>query len=214
MARPKTIGEEKELRFRGSKRQERLSRIVVNSGGRLPPLRPEEFSPEQRRLAYEISTFYGGKVDGPHAIWIRSPELAEKTSRLNTQIRTYGKLDRRLFELTVLLAARHYRAQFEWCVHEPSALRAGLSEEALEAIRAGVPPKLRRADEKLTYRVVTEIMETGTLTPQSYGRAIEGFGEERLIEMVTVAGFYTLVAFVLNVFEAPLPPGREPPFEV
>jgi len=190
--------------------EEWLARVHVNSGGRLPALNVAEFTPEQRRIALEIATFFGGNLDGPHAIWIRVPEIAEKASRLNTLLRTYGKLERRLFELMVLTVARHYRAQFEWSAHEPMALKEGISAEIVEAIRTGGVPKFARPDEQIVYDVVTEINKTGHVSRKTYDAALRRFGQSLLIELVTAAGLYTMVAILLNVFEAPLPGGRRP----
>jgi 4-carboxymuconolactone decarboxylase len=169
-----------------------------------------DFTPEQRRIALEISACFGGNLDGPFAVWIRIPEIAEKASRLTTLLRVHGKLERRLFELMVLTVARHYRAQFEWSAHEPMALKEGISEEIVEAIRTGGVPKFARPDERTVYGVVTEINETGGLSRKTYYRALRGFGQDLLIELVTATGLYSMVAIVLNVFEAPVPGGRRP----
>jgi len=191
--------------------QELVARVRVNSGGRLPPLDPRTFTDEQKRLAYEISTYYGGKLDGPHAIWFRAPALAKQASRLNNELRTFGKLERRLFELAVLVTARRYSAQFEWCVHEPSALKAGLSRRVVEAIRQGETPIFERPDDEVVYETVSELQREGTLSRATYDRALSELGESPLIELVTVAGFYTMVSFLLNAFDAPLPEGLPPP---
>jgi len=168
------------------------------------------FTPEQKRIALEISACFGGNLDGPFAVWIRVPEIAEKASRLTTLLRIHGKLERRLFELMVLTVARHYRAQFEWAAHEPMALKEGISEETVETIRTGGVPKFLRQDEQTVYDVVTEINETRTLSRKTYDRALREFGQDLLIELVTATGLYSMVAVVLNVFEAPVPSGREP----
>lgn len=173
-------------------------------------LRVADFTPEQRRIALEISACFGGNLDGPFAVWIKVPEIAEKASRLITLLRTQGKLERRLFELMVLTVARHYRAQFEWAAHEPMALKEGISEKTVETIRTGGVPKFTRPDEKTVYDVVTEINHTGTLSGETYERALRKFGQDLLIELVTAAGVYTMVAILLNVFEAPVPSGRRP----
>lgn len=173
-------------------------------------LRVADFTPEQRRIALEISSCFGGNLDGPFAIWIRVPEIAEKASRLITLLRTYGKLEKRLFELMVLAVARYYRAQFEWSAHEPMALKAGVSQKLVETIRTGGVPKFTRRDEQTVYDVVAEINETGSLSSKTYDRALREFGQNLLIELVTAEGLYTMVAILLNAFEAPVPSGRRP----
>jgi 4-carboxymuconolactone decarboxylase len=187
-----------------------MSRVKFQSGGRLPPLHPGSFTPDQKRTALEISNSFGGKVDGPFSVWIRVPEIAEKACRLITQIRTDGKLERRLFELLVLITARHYKAQFEWSAHESSALREGVSKEVVEAIRTDRVPTFSRRDEQVVYDVVVEINRSGTLSRETFDLALTHFSQELLIELVTAAGSYTMVAILLNAFDAPVPRGRKP----
>ena len=80
----------------------------------------------------------------------------------------------------------------------------------MEAIRARrVPPALRE-DERLIYDTVTELQTTRSLSQASYDRALAGLGLELVIELITAAGFYTVAAMMINVFEAPVPGGARP----
>lgn len=180
----------------------------VNSGGRLSKLKPEAFTREQIIRATQIARSYGGKIDGPHSIWFRVPELSKLAADFNTWIRLHGHLERRLFELIVLIIARHYNAQFEWYVHERSAIKAGVSQDVVEVLRAGRLPSLNKSDERLIFKIVTDICERHTLDSRTYNRAVSFFGEELLVEIITDVGFYTMVAMMCNVFDAPLPVGE------
>jgi 4-carboxymuconolactone decarboxylase len=153
---------------------------------RVPDLDPQAMSAEQQRLYAEIKG-PRGNVGGPFALWIRLPQVADAANRFGNALRLDGKLDRRLFELMVLVIARHWNAQYEWFVHEPAALKAGLAA-ALTA----------------------ELMETRTVSQATYDRVIAAFGLELFIEMITVAGFYTTAAMMINTFDAPVPGGARP----
>ena len=170
----------------------------------------EDLSAEQKRIYNDIAGSRSGSVRGPFALWIRNPSLAERASQFGNALRLHGKLERRLFELAVLVVARHWSAQYEWYTHERSALKAGLSGEVVEAIRTGKPPEFAREDERLVYQVVSEINEHRTLGQASYDRALAALGLDLLIELVAAAGFYSMVAMTLNVFDAPVPGGLRP----
>jgi len=116
----------------------------------------------------------------------------------------------RLFELMVLVIARHWTAQYEWFAHAKHAPKAGLSDDVIEAIRTGRTPTFRRDDEQLVYDLVTEMNQTRTLSQATYDRAVAMLGPDLVIELITSIGFYTMVAIMLNGFDAPVPGGERP----
>jgi 4-carboxymuconolactone decarboxylase len=177
---------------------------------RLPALDPSELSPLQQKLYAEIAGPRGGTVAGPFAVWMRRPEIADRANQFGNALRIAGKLDKRLFELMVLVIARHWSAQYEWFVHEDAARKAGLDDGIIEAIRHRRVPSFAAADEQIVYDVVTELTETKTVSEATYLRATSALGTDLLIELVTAAGFYALVAMVINVFDAPVPNGAHP----
>ncbi len=177
---------------------------------RLPALTPDQLSPEQKRLYDEIAGPRGGSVGGPFAVWLRIPRIAEAANRMGNSLRLEGELDRRLFELAILVIARHWSAQYEWFVHEKAALAAGLSGEVVEALRHRRTPTFARDDERLIYELVSELQETRTLSQASFDRALAALGPDLLIELVSVIGFYTTAAMMINAFDAPVPGGAQP----
>ena len=177
---------------------------------RVPDVPFEQLSAEQQRVYREIAGARSGTVRGPFALWIRNPEIADRASQFGNLLRLHGKLDKRLFELMVLVIARHWSAQYEWFTHEKAALKAGISAENVEAIRSGQTPRFERADEHLVYDTITELNRTRALSQQCYDRALAALGLDLLIELVAAAGFYTMVAMTLNAFDAPVPGGGRP----
>jgi 4-carboxymuconolactone decarboxylase len=177
---------------------------------RLPALTPDQLTPEQKRLHDEIAGPRGGSVGGPFAVWLRIPRIAEAANRMGNSLRLEGKLDQRLFELAILVIARHWSAQYEWFVHEKAALTAGLSREVVEALRHRKVPRFPRDDEQLVYDVVSELQETRTLGQAGFDRALAALGRDLLIELVSVIGFYTTAAMMINAFDAPVPGGAKP----
>lgn len=175
----------------------------------MPDLAPEEMTPEQKRIHDEIAADRSGTVRGPFALWLRLPELADRANQFSHALRRRGRLDQRLFELMVLTVARHWSAQYEWFAHEKHAVKF-FSSDVIEAIRAGRKPSFARDDERLIYEIVTELSETRSLSPRSYDRALAALGLEQLIELVTATGYYSMIAMVLNAFDAPVPGGARP----
>ena len=176
---------------------------------RVEDLKPENLTPDQQAIHARIAGSRGGVVRGPFAIWLRNPAIAEAADRLGSTLRR-GSLDKRLFEIMVLVVARHWSAQYEWFAHARHALKEGISPEAVEAIRHRREPQFTRDDERLVYDLVTEMNETRTLSQPTYDRAVAALGLDNVIELITSLGFYTMVAIMLNGFDAPVPGGERP----
>jgi 4-carboxymuconolactone decarboxylase len=178
--------------------------------GRVAALEPDQLSPEQKRIHHEIAGARGGVVRGPFAVWLRLPPIADAANQLGNAIRLRGKLDRRLFELAILIVARHWNSQYEWYVHEKDARTAGVAEELIADIRERRAPTFAREDERLIYELVIELQDSKTLGLKTYERAVAMMGVDLLIELVTTIGFYTTAAMMINVFDAPVPDGSTP----
>ncbi len=56
-----------------------------------------------------------------------------------------------------------------------------------------------------------ELYRTREIGDATYARAIEALGEAGVVEIVAVAGFYTMVALTLNAFQVDIPDGGAPP---
>jgi 4-carboxymuconolactone decarboxylase len=177
---------------------------------RVAHLAPEEMTPQQRKLHDEIAAVRGGAVGGPFAIWLRTPAIADNANRLGNALRLDGTLDRRLFELAVLVVARHWSAQYEWHVHAEAAATAGLSPELIESIRTRSTPSFSRPEEAIVHAVSWELLQSQTLSTETYSKAVEVLGLDQVIELVTVLGFYTTAALMLNAFEVAVPGGGKP----
>jgi 4-carboxymuconolactone decarboxylase len=176
---------------------------------RLDPLKMEELTPEQQRLHAEFLRTRK-RVSGPFTIWLRNPPVADAANRLVLALRENGKLEKRLYELIVLTVVRHWSAQYAWAAHEGNARASGLSDEVIEAIRARRKPVFTRPDEAVIYDAVTEVLAGKPLSTATYQRLLAQFGLDTAIELISVAGLYSMVATVLNSFDVPTPNGERP----
>ncbi len=178
---------------------------------RLAPLDLAKLSPEQRSVADAIMSGPRGGLRGPFEPWLRSPVLADRAQKLGEYCRFSNSLPRDLSELAILLTGKRFRAQFEFWAHARLARQAGLPDDIIEAVRLGRTPKFQRPVEKVVYDVVTEYFATNRLSDATYKRAIDALGEQGLVDLVGVVGYYSLVSMTLNVFQMELPPGEKPP---
>ena len=107
------------------------------------------------------------------------------------------------------MAAR-WQAEFEWWAHAGLARSAGIPDAAIEAIRNREPPTLSDETTAIVHEVAHQLSERGQVEPTTYQAALEALGEEGLVHLVCLCGYYTLVSFTLNAFDVPLPDGATP----
>jgi 4-carboxymuconolactone decarboxylase len=177
--------------------------------GRLPEIDATKLAPEQRAI-YDRMMSERGHMRGPFAVWLRNAELCQSTLKLQEMFASQVKLERRLLELMILVAARQSTAQYAWFIHEPYALKFGIAPEIVQAIRERRTPDFVRDDERLVYDITTELNTTRTLSEASYQRGMTMFGEQPMVELVSAIGFYSMVAMTLNAFAVSVPTGKEP----
>src|ERR1700687_4216386 len=142
-------------------------------------------------------------LTGPFSVLIHTPDIAEPADKLVSYYRKDPKLGRRLIELIILMLCRSATVQYAWSVHEPHALKEGIAQDVIDAIRAKKRPDFKRDDERLLYDFVTELLADKTVSAATFERAKAAFGLEGVIEAITCAGLYGKVGFVLNVFDIP-----------
>ena len=174
----------------------------------MPPLDQDAMSDSQRDAAREIATGRRGAVYGPFVPALRSPEFARRLQRLGEYLRYDSALDPRLREMVILLTAREWTQDFEWDVHAPAAVDAGLAAATIEAIADGRRPHAMREDEALVWDVIVELRNTHTLSDPTYDRSVGAFGEHGLIDLIGTIGYYATLAMIMNVARTPLPGGR------
>jgi 4-carboxymuconolactone decarboxylase len=179
---------------------------------RLPDLDAENLSPEQRRVYDAIKSGPRGVVQGPLRVWINSPELADRAQALGAFCRYGTVLPPRLSELAIITTGAFWKAGFEWAVHAPIALKAGLDPAAVEAIRQGEQPSFSNPDEAAVHAFAHELLHNRRVSAETYKRAEKELGSRALVDLVGILGYYGLICLTINAFEVPVPEGAPKPF--
>jgi len=175
---------------------------------RMPPLAPSRMSEVQRKAAAELIAGPRKGVVGPFIALMRSPALMDRLGRVGEYLRFENALAPRLVELAILLTARHVTNQFEWILHHPLAIKAGVSRETLDAVSAGNRPANMAKDEGAVHDFVTELLRESFVSDANYATALEQFGEEGVVDLAATVGYFLTVCLVMNVAGTP-PPASE-----
>ena len=177
---------------------------------RLPDLRHEDMTAEQRRIHDEIAAGPRGRVEGPLRVWLHAPKLATHAQKLGAHARFDSLLPPRLSELAILVTAATWRSDFEWYAHARLAREAGIEDGVIEAIRVGEEPPLPDDKARAVYAVARELHRTRALSDETYAIAEAALGRAVLVDLVGILGYYTLVSMTLNAFRVPTPDGSQP----
>jgi len=177
---------------------------------RLQPPSLEQMTPEQRAVHDDIVSGPRGKLQGPLAVWLTSPELADKAQRLGQFCRFETSLPPQLSELAILVTGRFWGAEFEWWAHKRIGLEAGLDPQLVEAVRQRRVPEFANDDQRIVYDVATQMHRDHRISDRTYSEAVELLGEAGVVDLVGILGYYTLISMTLNAFQVPLPAGAEP----
>jgi 4-carboxymuconolactone decarboxylase len=174
---------------------------------RLPRIPPAKLNAAQKKAAAEISAGPRKDVRGPFVPMIRSPGLTSPTQALGAYIRWGAKVPFRLAEFAGLMAARDWSCQYEWAVHVPHALRGGLSQDTIDALAECRRPEKMKKDEAIVYDFVNELLRNRSVSDTTYVRAVKYFGEESVVDLVGVVGYYAMIAMLMNVARTAPPKG-------
>jgi len=185
----------------------------VRAQDRMPPIPFEQMTDLQKTQAEEIIKGPRGALYGPFIPLIRSPELMDRAQRMGEYLRYHGAIGNKLSELVILIVSRRWTQQFEWDTHEPIALKVGISPETVKAIREGRKPGQLSEDEQIVYDVTTELDATKDLSDETYKRAIDRFGEQGVIDMVGIQGYYTFLAMIMNAAHTTVTDPKTSPLE-
>jgi hypothetical protein len=189
---------------------------------RLPALNPGDLDHEQRDVYEAIvggprpKTVFSfldeeGRLLGPFNAMLYSPVVGGPLQELGAALRFRTSFTKREREIATLVVAARQRSGYEWYAHERIGRRAGLSEAELTALRTGADPVLADARERIVHEVARALATDGDLSAPMYAEATATLGRTAVVELVTLVGYYSLLALQLRVFRVGVPDGEPSP---
>jgi 4-carboxymuconolactone decarboxylase len=186
--------------------------------GRLPWPRRDQLDRAQQELYDAILASRGtgpqlfrvtddeGRLAGPFNAFLRSPTTGDAVQRLGAAVRFGGALDDRCREIAILTCAHAFAADFERYSHQAIGRAAGLTDQELGDLDTSdeVPASFSEV-EALVLRLARALVTTEDWSDEEYGAGLAGLGDERLQELLTLVGYYRLIALQLRVWRVPTP---------
>ncbi|MDA1095797.1 MAG: carboxymuconolactone decarboxylase family protein [Chloroflexi bacterium] len=176
---------------------------------RVPHVRRDELDSEGQEIYDRIRQDRNADEVGlQFRALLNSPVVAGFLTSMGAELRFRNALPDDVKELAVLLVAREWNSDIEWTAHAPTALRAGVSAESIEAVRAG------RADAGLPDQVlviarfVHQLLREKVVSDETFAAAHEAFGTRGVVDLTLTVSYYSALALAQIALKLEMEPGR------
>lgn len=156
-------------------------------------------TPAQQQAIDEFRRLRGTDPFGPFVALLKSPELLTRVSALGEYLRYRSALPPRLSEFVIVITAAHWHQSYEWDLHAPIAVKAGVAQATVDALAAGQQPTDLPEDEAALYDFCRVVHAGGREAGAVRARAVQAVGEQGVIDAIGICGYYAMLAMVLNV---------------
>jgi 4-carboxymuconolactone decarboxylase len=178
---------------------------------RMPAIPADKLTDVQKKAMEEVIAGPRGAFVGPFVPLLRSPDFMSRLQKVGEYLRYNTKLGANISEFVILIAARQWTQQFEWDSHDSLALKAGVKPETIAAIAEGRRPVGMTPDEEIAHDFCIELHHNRCVSDASFARVVGRFGEQGVIDIIGLCGYYTLLGMVMNVARTPMPAGKTAP---
>ncbi|MDP9077691.1 MAG: carboxymuconolactone decarboxylase family protein [Bacteroidota bacterium] len=184
---------------------------------RLTPINPDELNESQQALYDSINkgieanfkSFTAktgdGALLGPFNTMIHFPQFGSGLWEYNKVISANSTLSKTVREVATLVVGAKFSARYEIYAHEHISRSIGMSEEKIASLSTGQRPIDLTDEENLSFDIASAITKGGQLPESLYTLAINKFGKNGFAELIHVIGCYSIVSFMLNAFDIPVP---------
>jgi 4-carboxymuconolactone decarboxylase len=187
--------------------------VDPQSGFRLPLPKREALDEAGQRMYDRLSDPSGGTIAGlrgPGGITLYDSKLAELNNALNQYLRREAGLGGHVREVAILTTAREFDSQFEWAAHEREALKEGVSQATIDAIKTRQSLDGVAEADATIIALGREMFAAKKVAPATFARALKQFGPRGLLDVIALMGNYAGTASLLAAFDMQLPPGQKP----
>lgn len=190
-----------------------FSVLALSSGvfaqTRLPEIPVDQYTAEQKKAAQEFEAARKKAPWGPFAMLIYSPELMNNARAMGDYLRYNSAFDSALSEFAILITAREWSQDYEWSVHYPIAIKAGLKPEIAQALKECRRPEGMSEEQTIVYDFTIELQRYKQVSDVTFAKTEKRFGKKGAIDLAGIAGYYTFLAMEMNMARRPAPIGGE-----
>ena len=170
---------------------------------RMPEIPSDKLTDAQKKALEQFASKRGAPpIRGPFLALLRSPDVMTPAEMLGEYLQFKTVLPPKLREFVILITARQWTQDTEWNSHVNIAVKDGLSLEIAKALAAGQRPPGMADDEAAAYDFCDELHRNQSVSDATYAKALAKFGEQGVVDIVSVNGYYTWFAMIMNSVRA------------
>jgi 4-carboxymuconolactone decarboxylase len=172
---------------------------------RIPLITQKADLPDDRHAEFDAIVAVLHRVGGPFGILLRSPGLAQKVMEAGAHVRLQSTLSPVERELIIIAVAREKDAGYEWASHVATGRKAGLREEAIEAVRNRADVSGLEPDERDSITFVRQLLQRNRVEQALFDALLSRKGERWLVELAATVGQYQYISAINNTFDLQAP---------
>jgi 4-carboxymuconolactone decarboxylase len=183
--------------------------IIPESGCRLPLPDREALDDEGKAVYDRLANFEAGAImglKGPNALTLHSPGITKLSLPLNNYLRFDTDFSGVVRELIILVAAREMDSRFEWAAHEPQALKEGVPQSTIDAIKYRKSTEGLPDEHGLIIDYGRQVLQDHQVTPEIFARLKAAYGPKGVVDLSALLGNYLTLAVLLTTVDAQVPP--------
>ena len=169
---------------------------------RINPVTPGS-RPELAAIEANISA-ERGRVSLLYQVLLNSPSLAQGWEQLLTAVRNRSSLPADLREMVILRVAVLNRAPYEFEAHVPHALKAGMSQEKIDALHdmAATAQVELFSEQERSVLALTDAMTRDIDVPDAVFESVKlRFNDQQMTDLVATVAAYNMVSRFLTAFK-------------
>jgi AhpD family alkylhydroperoxidase len=170
--------------------------LNTKGNGRVPLLDPAE-GPELE-LANRIRAERGGKMLNLYRTLMHSTAFAEGWLTLLSAVRNHSSLPASLRELIILRVAQLNDASYEYEVHLPIGIKAGISQEQIDAMAQWQDASVFSDGERAVLQLTDVMTREIKVGDDIYDAAALHFSEQEMVEIAVTVSAYNMVSRFLE----------------
>lgn len=165
---------------------------------RIPPLRDEDLNNDQKMILAPMAE--RGPVINIFRTLAHFPEAMSAFVTYGNYVlsRRRNALPPREREIVILRIGYLCRSGYEWTQHAPIGVRAGLTEEEVERIKAGPSAPGWSAADKALLQASDELHHDQFITDATWAALKAHLSDKQCVDLIYTAGQYTQVSMLLN----------------
>jgi len=159
-------------------------RVPLVVGGTRPELKEIEERILQER----------GRISLLYQVLLNSAPIAQGWEAMLTAVRNKSSVPADLRELMILRVAVLNKASFEFEAHIPHALKAGVPQEKIDALRSLTLSDLFTDKEKLLLQMTDHMTRDVEVPAELMAKVTHQYSAEKVVELVATVAAYNMVS--------------------